>query len=105
MAAIADDIAYNNHDVDDGIRGGLLHLEDLRRVPPVDRFIEEVEAAYPGLPPAKVIYEVNRRLITAMVFDVLGETRRRLAELNPILRRGCASRLAAACGLFGRDGR
>ncbi|MDX2265821.1 MAG: deoxyguanosinetriphosphate triphosphohydrolase [Hyphomicrobiales bacterium] len=81
IAAIADDIAYNNHDIDDGLRAGLITLSDLRGVPVTERLIAEVEERYPDLAQDKLIYEVNRRLITAMVVDVLAETKARLARL------------------------
>ena len=83
LAALADDIAYNNHDIDDGLRAGLIEIDDLREVPLTCRFVAEVEEAYGSLAEPRVIYEVNRRMITAMVADVVGETRARLAALAP----------------------
>jgi len=83
IAALADDIAYNNHDIDDGLRAGLLTLDQVSEVPLVGRLVHAVEGAYPGLGHDRLIYEVNRRLITAMIFDLLQETQRRLAELGP----------------------
>jgi dGTPase len=84
IAAIADDIAYNNHDIDDGLRAGLISLAQLRAVPLPARLIAQVELTYPGLSQDRLIYEVNRRLITAMVVDVLAETKRRVAILQPV---------------------
>ena len=83
LAALADDIAYNNHDIDDGLRAGLLTLDQVSQVPLVGRQIRAVEDAHPNLASDRLIYEVNRRMITAMIFDLLEETRRRLADLNP----------------------
>ncbi|MBO0765673.1 MAG: deoxyguanosinetriphosphate triphosphohydrolase [Hyphomicrobiaceae bacterium] len=80
-ASIADDIAYNSHDIDDGLRAGFLALEDLREVPLAGPFVRA--AAGSGADQGRVIYEVNRRIITAMVEDVVQESRTRLAALNP----------------------
>jgi dGTPase len=77
-AAIADDIAYNNHDIDDGLRAGLLKLEDLVEVPMVGRFVKAA-LAMPSADRQRVIYEVNRRMITAMIEDVVGHARSALA--------------------------
>src|SRR5262249_24608700 len=77
-AALADDIAYMSHDLDDGLRAGLLRLEDLRQVPLAGPFMNEV----PGTADRqRVTYEVNRRLITAMIEDAVAESRTRLAAL------------------------
>lgn len=81
-AAVADDIAYNNHDIDDGLRAGLISLADLADVPLAARFIADVESQA-SFDPARVIYEVNRRLITVMVADVAAEAQRRIAAINP----------------------
>ena len=83
VAALADDIAYNNHDIDDGLRAGLFDIEDLRAVPLVGPVFEEVVARYPGLERSRVIHESVRRLIDRMVGDLLAETGRRLAEAAP----------------------
>src|SRR5690606_37745327 len=60
VAAIADDIAYNNHDLADGLRAGLFTLEDLRRLPLIGRCIAEVDARWPGLAPARREHEALR---------------------------------------------
>jgi len=83
IAALADDIAYNNHDLDDGLRAGLIEVDKLRDVALVGRFVKEVEALYGALPANRLIYEVNRRLISAMVYDLADETQRRITELEP----------------------
>jgi dGTPase len=82
VAAIADDIAYNNHDIDDGLRAGLLAIGDLVDVPFVGAFVRNVLARAGGIEQRRVIYEVNRRVITAMVEDVLAESRGRLTSLG-----------------------
>ena len=83
IAAIADDIAYNNHDIDDGLRAGLITLDELRDMPLAGRFVQQISQAHRELGGHKVIYEVNRRMITAMVEDVAAEARQRLAEVKP----------------------
>jgi dGTPase len=83
VAALSDDIAYNNHDIDDGLRAGLFTIADLEDIPLVGPMIHSVEHAYPGLPTNRLIRETVRRLIGHMVDDLLTETRRRLAELAP----------------------
>ena len=83
VAALADDIAYNNHDLDDGLRAGMVAIGKLRDVPLAGRFIAEVEAQHGALPANRLIYEVNRRLISAMVHDLVDEAQRRLDDLKP----------------------
>ena len=82
-AAIADDIAYDAHDLDDGLRAGLFALEDIVKVPVVGSLIAEVRADYPKLEPERLVHELVRRLIGAMVEDVIAETGRRLAATKP----------------------
>ncbi len=86
VAALADDIAYNNHDIDDGLGAGLFSIEDVSQVPLVGRAFSDVRARYPDIPRDRLIHEVIRDLIGYMVADVLKESRERLAEHNP----GCA---------------
>lgn len=78
-AAVADDIAYNNHDVDDGLQAGLFGLEELSEVPLIGPIVKGVQADWPGLDDRMVGIEAVRRMIGAMIDDVLVETRRRLA--------------------------
>ncbi|MGX1100394.1 deoxyguanosinetriphosphate triphosphohydrolase [Amorphus sp. MBR-141] len=79
VAAIADDIAYDAHDIDDGLRAGLIDIDDLRAVPMVGGFLEEIDARYPGLERPRVVHEIGRRVLTRMIEDVIDETRRRVA--------------------------
>ncbi|MEO0618461.1 MAG: deoxyguanosinetriphosphate triphosphohydrolase [Pseudomonadota bacterium] len=83
VAAVADDIAYYNHDLDDGLRAGLLALDDLREVPLVAAVLEEVRTRHPALAEPRTLYEVNRRLITRMIEDVVAGARKRIARLEP----------------------
>ncbi|MDX2204221.1 MAG: deoxyguanosinetriphosphate triphosphohydrolase [Hyphomicrobiaceae bacterium] len=78
-AAIADDIAYNSHDIDDGLRAGLLRIEALEDVPLVGRFVSQARSQAPDA--ARAIYEVHRRMITVMIDDVVRASRARLAAL------------------------
>jgi dGTPase len=83
IAAISDDIAYNNHDIDDGLRSGLLELEPLLELPLVGEIFRRVEERWPGLNRNIQIHEAVRDLIGVMVGDVLEETRRRLDKARP----------------------
>ena len=86
VAAIADDIAYNNHDIEDGLRAGLFAIDDLRAVPligPIFRRLEKRRGLAGNDWRARLIHEAVRELIGAMVTDLLGETRRRLAKADP----------------------
>jgi len=83
MAAISDDIAYNNHDVDDGLRAGLFSIEDLAQLELTGPVFAEVAAEYPNLDRSRTIHEAVRRLIEAMINDVIAETQRRIADLAP----------------------
>jgi dGTPase len=80
LANVADEIAYNNHDVDDGLRSGLIELSALREVPIVARQIRAVETAYPSLAGRRLVHETVRRMINTVVVDLIEATARRLAE-------------------------
>ncbi|MBV9076630.1 MAG: deoxyguanosinetriphosphate triphosphohydrolase [Methylobacteriaceae bacterium] len=82
-AAIADDIAYDAHDIDDGLRAGILQIEDLEDVPFLAELLAEVAALGPGLDSSRRIHELVRRVITRLVEDVLAESARRLEALAP----------------------
>ena len=79
VAALADDIAYNNHDIDDGLRAGLFGVADLAEVPLVGPVFRSVASRYPGLEEPRLIHEAIRQLIDRMVGDLIAETRSRLA--------------------------
>ncbi len=83
IANLADEIAYNNHDVDDGLRSGLITLEQLEAVPIFSRHLREVRGRYPALNDRRIIHETVRRMINTLVVDLLEETRRNLAEHKP----------------------
>jgi dGTPase len=80
IAAISDDIAYDNHDIDDGLRAGLLDIEELLTLPLVRRLWAAIEQRHPGLSTEKKQRALVRDMIGHMVGDVLGETGRRVRE-------------------------
>ena len=83
LANIADAIAYNNHDVDDGFRAGLLSLEQLCEERLFDDQYQAVQAEYPGLEDRRLIYEIIRRIINTVVTDLIDQTASRLNKLKP----------------------
>ncbi|MFO1106193.1 MAG: deoxyguanosinetriphosphate triphosphohydrolase [Amaricoccus sp.] len=83
VAAISDDIAYNNHDLADGLRAGLFTLDDLRVLPLIGPCIAAVDARWPGLAPARREHEALRRFFGLLVEDVLATSRARLAAAAP----------------------
>ena len=82
IAAIADDIAYDNHDIDDGIRAGLLTLDQLRELPFIDSRWRAIFDRYPGARHETLLRELVREQIGAMVNDVIETTRARIIELG-----------------------
>jgi dGTPase len=83
VAALADDIAYDAHDIDDGLRADLFTLEDIAAVPIVGAIVAEIEARHPRLDPQRRVHEVVRRIITRMIEEVTAESTRRLTVLAP----------------------
>lgn len=83
VAAVADDIAYNAHDIDDGLSAQLFLPDDLKAIPLVGPIVDAVEGEYPKLDVSRQVHEIVRRLIGAMVNDVFLETSRRMKLLNP----------------------
>jgi dGTPase len=83
VAAVADDIAYDAHDIDDGLRAELFGLEDIATVALPASIIADVRAAYPRLDSARQVHELIRRLIGLLIEDVVAETSRKLAALAP----------------------
>ncbi len=83
VAALADDIAYNNHDIDDGLRAGLFRVEEICEVSIIGRTFDAVKKRYPNTSEDRMIHEAVRDLIGFMVSDVLEESRTRLTAFNP----------------------
>jgi dGTPase len=83
VAAIADDIAYDAHDIDDGLRADLFRLEDLATIPLIREILDEAHQRFPDLDPARLVHQIIRRLINRMIEDVVGESSRRLAARAP----------------------
>jgi len=80
LCNLADSIAYNNHDIDDGLRSGLLTLEQLEQVDAFFRHSAAVRAQYPGVAGRRLIHETIRRMINAHVIDLIAQTQRNIAE-------------------------
>ena len=85
IAAIADDIAYDAHDIDDGVRAALFALEDLAQVPLIRDILGDIRHQHAALDPSRLVHELVRRLITQMIEDVIAETGARLRALAPRL--------------------
>ncbi len=83
IANLADEIAYNNHDVDDGIRSGLLTLEELTSISIVARHVEQVRRLYPTVAERRLVHETIRRMINTLVTDLISHSRMRLDDANP----------------------
>ena len=92
LASLADDIAYHAHDVDDGLRAGLFDVDDLADLPLAGPAVREVCARHPGIETRRLIHETVRRIVDALVTDLLAETGRRLRAAAP----GSADELRAA---------
>ncbi len=80
---LADEIAYNAHDIDDGVRSGLLTLEQLEEVDLFDQYRRETLAQHPGLQNRRLLFETIRRMLSAQVYDVMDATRRALRDAAP----------------------
>ncbi len=83
LANLADEIAYNAHDIDDGVRSGLLSLEQLEDVPLFSRYRRESLGAYPRLQGRRLLFETIRRMLSAQVYDVIDATRLALGKALP----------------------
>ncbi len=83
IANLADEIAYNNHDVDDGLRSGLITLEQLEAVPLVATHLHEVRLAYPDLTERRVVHETVRRMINTLVSDLIRQSEHNIVEQRP----------------------
>ncbi len=82
VATIADDIAYCNHDIDDGLRAGLIKVDDLEQITLTKRQLAAIADSYGVLPQGRGLYELNRRLITLMIADVVQQTQNLLQTHN-----------------------
>src|SRR5262249_33688138 len=80
VAAISDDIAYDNHDIDDGLRAGLLEIDEMIELPIVKRHWDAIRERHPGIPIEKRQRALVRDMIGTMVGDVLAETERRVRD-------------------------
>jgi dGTPase len=83
IANLADEIAYNNHDIDDGLRSGLLQLAQLEDVPLFARHAREVRAEFPAIGERRMVNETVRRMINALIVDLATETARRIKAAQP----------------------
>lgn len=83
LTNLADEIAYNNHDIDDGLRSGLITMAQMMEVDLFARFHREVESKYPGLPGRRALYETSRRMITVMTADVVATSAALIADAAP----------------------
>lgn len=83
VANLADEIAYNNHDVDDGLRSGLITLAQLSDVELFARHLSEVKAIYPQLDGRRVVHETVRRMINTLIHDVCAQSAKNIAALAP----------------------
>jgi dGTPase len=82
-AAVADDIAYDAHDLDDGLRAEMFAIEELRTVPFLARILDEIAGRHGDIEPARRVHELIRRVITQMIEDVVASSQRQFAALAP----------------------
>lgn len=82
VATLADDIAYCNHDIDDGIRAGMFKLEDLKAIKEISEIYDAVQFAYPGINQTRLINETIRRLLKFMIDDLIFETQKNIRLLG-----------------------
>ena len=83
IAAIADDIAYDAHDIDDGLRAGLFGLDDLAGLPLIRDILQSIRGQHRSIDSGRLVHELIRRIITQMIEDVIAETNKRLRALAP----------------------
>jgi dGTPase len=83
VAAIADDVAYHSHDLDDGLRARLFTVDDLTHLPLVGESLAAARMSSLDVPPPRLRHEMLRRVINAMVTDLIAETEKRLTKLDP----------------------
>jgi dGTPase len=83
LTNLADEIAYNNHDIDDGLRSGLITMAQMEEVDLFARHRRAVEQEFPGLAGRRALYETSRRMITVMAADVVATSAERIGEAAP----------------------
>ena len=83
VANLADEIAYNNHDVDDGLRSGLIEMEQLSQVTVFARHLQEVQQRYAQLDGRRAIHETVRRMINTLITDLVAQSGKNIAQANP----------------------
>ncbi len=83
LTNLADEIAYNAHDIDDGVRSGLITLEQVTEVPLFGEHHRCAMRDHPQLQGRRLLYESTRRMLSAQVYDAIAATRARIAEANP----------------------
>lgn len=83
VAGLADDIAYNNHDVEDGLRAGFFTLDELAQMPLIGDILKDIKSKYPDISQTILVAELIRDMIGEMVVDVLDESKKRLREIAP----------------------
>ena len=83
LCNLADEIAYNAHDIDDGVRSGLITLEQLQEVELFDQYRVQALREYPALQGRRLLFEAIRRMLSAQVYDVIDTTRQALAVVDP----------------------
>ena len=83
VANLADEVAYNNHDVDDGLRSGLITLDQLREISVFGRHMNLVKSLYPNLAERRLIHETVRRMIGTLVSDLIAQSKANIAEVAP----------------------
>lgn len=93
LANLADEIAYNNHDIDDGLRSGLITLEQLLTVPIVAKHFEAVRRQWPSIPEKRAVAETIRQMINTLIMDVTTTTLANLKQVQPV-----SAEAAKACG-------
>jgi dGTPase len=84
VAAIADDVAYNSHDVDDGLRAGIFTIQDLSEVSLIAPIVEMLLSQYKEISEGRLVNETIRRVVNTMVTDLLDETKKRLLQTKPL---------------------
>ena len=83
IASLSDDIAYNNHDIDDGFRAGFISLDDLKKIELFSEIIKEINSEFKGIDNYMIVKELIRRLIGIMVNDLIKNTKKNISKVNP----------------------